>query len=64
MDAFGVEFGKTIGQLVTEYRTTFAWVALLWHVSTFALLYLVIASKGNTTHIDLTPRQQVYRTEY
>jgi predicted MFS family arabinose efflux permease len=64
MDAFGVEFGKIIGQLVTGYRTTFAWVALLWHVSTFALLYLVIASKGNTPHIDLTPRQQVYRTEY
>jgi hypothetical protein len=34
MDPFGVEFGKTIGQLVTEYRTTFAWVALVWHVST------------------------------
>jgi hypothetical protein len=41
MDPFGVEFGKTIGQLVTEYRTTFAWVALLWHLSTFALLYLI-----------------------
>jgi hypothetical protein len=41
MDPFGVEFGKTIGQLVTEYRTTFAWVALVWHVSTFALLYLI-----------------------
>jgi hypothetical protein len=41
MDPFGVEFGKTIGQLVTEYRTTFAWVALVWHLSTFALLYLI-----------------------
>ena len=41
MDPFGVEFGKTIGQLVGEYRTTFAWVALVWHVSTFALLYLI-----------------------
>jgi hypothetical protein len=41
MDPSGVEFGKTIGQLVTEYRTTFAWVALVWHLSTFALLYLI-----------------------
>lgn len=40
MDPFGVEFGKTMGQLVGEYRTTFAWVALLWHVSTLAMLSL------------------------
>lgn len=42
MDSFGVEFGKTIGQLVGEYGATFAWVALFWHVSTLALLYLVL----------------------
>lgn len=41
MDPFGVEFGKTIGQLVGEYRSAFAWVALIWHVSTLALLYLI-----------------------
>jgi hypothetical protein len=42
MDPFGVEFGKTLGQLVEYYRTTFAWAALIWHVSTLAVLYLVV----------------------
>lgn len=42
MDAFGVEFGRTLGQLVDEYRTGFAWVALGWHLATFAVLYLVL----------------------
>jgi hypothetical protein len=41
MDPFGMEFGKTIGQLVGEYRTSFAWLALIWHVATLALLYLI-----------------------
>jgi hypothetical protein len=42
MDPFGVEFGKTIGQLVGEYRTTFAWAALIWHAATLTLLYLIL----------------------
>jgi hypothetical protein len=42
MDAFGVEFGKALGQIVGEYRTAFAGVALLWHVSTLAVLCLVV----------------------
>jgi hypothetical protein len=42
MDPFGVEFGKTLGHLVGEYRTTFAWVALVWHLSTLAVMYLVV----------------------
>jgi hypothetical protein len=42
MDAFGVEFGKALGQLVSEYRTAFAGVALLWHLSTLAVLCLVV----------------------
>jgi hypothetical protein len=39
---FAPEFGKAIGQLVGEYRTTSAWVALIWHVSTLAMLYLTL----------------------
>jgi hypothetical protein len=42
MDPFGVEFGKTLGQLVGEYRTAFAWVALIWHLSTLVVVYLVV----------------------
>jgi hypothetical protein len=42
MDPFGVEFGKTLGQLVGEYRTTFGWAALTWHLSTVAVMYLVV----------------------
>ncbi|QIN78450.1 hypothetical protein GBA65_07835 [Rubrobacter marinus] len=41
MDPFGVEFGKTVGQLVGEYRAAFAWVALIWHLTTLALFYLI-----------------------
>jgi hypothetical protein len=48
---------------------------LLWRVAVTSVPYpfrsqmtkvelsIVDAKKGNTTHIDLTPRQQVYRTE-
>jgi hypothetical protein len=42
MDPFGIEFGKTLGQLVGEYRTTLVWAALIWHLSTLAVLYLVV----------------------
>lgn len=39
VDPFGVEFGKTMGQLVGEYRAAFA--AFVWHLATLVLLYLV-----------------------
>jgi hypothetical protein len=39
---FAAEFGKATGQLGGENRTTFAWVALIWHVSTLAMLYLIL----------------------
>jgi hypothetical protein len=41
MSEFGMEFGKAMGQLIAEYRNGYTWLALVWHVSTLALLYLV-----------------------
>lgn len=35
-------FGKATGQLGGENRTTFAWVALIWHVSMLAMFYLIL----------------------
>ena len=46
------------------YRITSRGRAQLVEAGEFRqLLSVVDAKKGNTTHIDLTPRQQVYRTE-
>jgi hypothetical protein len=42
MDPFGVEFGKTLGQLVGQYRTAFAPMALIWHLATLVVVYLVV----------------------
>src|SRR5512133_3666696 len=42
MDPFGVEFGKTLGQLVDQYRTVFAPMALIWHLATLVVVYLVV----------------------
>ncbi|PVZ06279.1 hypothetical protein [Actinomycetospora cinnamomea] len=42
MDPFGIEFGKTLGQLVGEDRVAFAWVALFWHLAAVVVVYLVI----------------------
>ena len=38
----GTEFGKAMRRLVGEYFTTSVWVALIWHVSTLATLYLIL----------------------
>jgi hypothetical protein len=42
VDPFGIEFGKTLGQLVGEYRTAYAWVALVWHLAAVVVVSLVI----------------------
>ena len=39
---FGTEFGKAMRRLVGEYCTTCAWVALIWRVSTLAMLHLTL----------------------
>jgi hypothetical protein len=39
---FGTEFEKAMSRLVGEYCTTFAWVALIWRVSTLAMLHLTL----------------------
>ena len=36
-----VQFGITLGQLVTEYRSAYAWIAPLPHLATLILLYLI-----------------------
>jgi len=41
MDEFAMKFGMTMGELVTEYRARFAWLAPLPHLVTLVLLYLV-----------------------
>jgi hypothetical protein len=41
MDEFAAKFGMQMGQLVTEYRATYAWFALLPHLGTAVLLFLV-----------------------
>lgn len=42
MEDFATQFGILMGQLVTEYRTTYAWIAPLPHIITFILLYQII----------------------
>jgi hypothetical protein len=39
---FGTEFEKARRRLVGEYCTTFAWVTLIWRVSTLAMLHLTL----------------------
>jgi hypothetical protein len=41
MDEFAVQFGMLMGQLVTEYRAAYAWLAPLPHLATLLLLYLI-----------------------
>lgn len=41
MDDFATTFGITMGQLVTEYRNLFAWLAPLPHIAALVLVYLV-----------------------
>jgi len=41
MEDFATQFGMLMGQLVTEYRTTYAWLATLPHLATLVLLYLI-----------------------
>ena len=41
-----VEFGITMGQLVAEYRSTYAWLALIPHLVILILIYLIIR-QGN-----------------
>jgi hypothetical protein len=33
--------------LVGEYRTTFAWVALIWHMSTLVVVLYLVVRYGN-----------------
>jgi hypothetical protein len=39
---FGTEFGEGMRRLVGEYSTTCSWVALIWRVSTLAMLHLTL----------------------
>jgi hypothetical protein len=41
MDEFAMKFGMLMGQLVAEYRNTYAWLAPLPHLATLLLLYLI-----------------------
>jgi len=41
LDEFGIKFGILMGQLVTEYRNMFAWLAPVPHVVTLLLLILI-----------------------
>jgi hypothetical protein len=41
MDEFAIQFGMLMGQLVTEYRNMFSWLAPLPHLATLLLLYLI-----------------------
>jgi len=41
MDEFAVNFGMTMGQLVAQYRSMFAWFAPLFHIATLFIMYLV-----------------------
>lgn len=42
MDEFAAKFGMLMGQLVVEYRNTYAWLSPLPHLGTIVLLYLVL----------------------
>jgi hypothetical protein len=42
VSAFATEFGKTLGEIVNGYRNDFRWVALMWHLALFILLYLIL----------------------
>jgi hypothetical protein len=37
-----VDFGITMGQLVAEYRSTYAWLALIPHLVILVLFYLIV----------------------
>jgi hypothetical protein len=59
MDAFKIEFGKAMGQLIGEYRTTFAWMAAVWHVLTLVLLYLIVRCVVGATRLE-RPRHSAF----
>jgi hypothetical protein len=42
MSDFGMQFGMLMGRLVAEYRSTYAWLALIPHLVFLVLFYLIL----------------------